>query len=58
MTILSRLLTLVAVALLPAIAIQAYNEVELRRARQLEVQNQALNLARLAATASAGARTG
>jgi signal transduction histidine kinase/HAMP domain-containing protein len=49
MTIFSRLLTLVAVALLPAIAIQAYNEVELRRSRQLEVQNQALNLAKLAA---------
>jgi PAS domain S-box-containing protein len=49
MTIFSRLLTLVAVALLPAIAIQAYNEVELRRTRQLEVQNQALNLAKLAA---------
>ncbi|MBO4226867.1 ATP-binding protein [Bradyrhizobium neotropicale] len=49
MTIFSRLWTLLTVALLPAIAIQAYNEVELRRARQLEVQNQALNLARLAA---------
>jgi hypothetical protein len=49
MTIFSRLLTLLAVALLPAIAIQAYNEVELRRTRQVEVQNQALNLAKLAA---------
>src|SRR3984893_12198404 len=48
-TILSRLFLLVAVALLPAIAIQAYNEFDLRRARQVEVQNQALSLARLAA---------
>jgi signal transduction histidine kinase len=40
---------LVAVALLPAIAIQMYNEFDLRRARQVEVQNQALSLARLAA---------
>ena len=31
MTILSRLFVLVAVALLPAIAIQAYNEFDLRR---------------------------
>jgi signal transduction histidine kinase/CheY-like chemotaxis protein/HAMP domain-containing protein len=48
-TILSRLFVLVAAALLPAIAIQAYNEFDLRRARQVEVQNQALSLARLAA---------
>jgi hypothetical protein len=48
-TILSRLFLLVAVALLPAIAIQAYNEFDLRRARQVEVQNQALSLAKLAA---------
>jgi signal transduction histidine kinase len=48
-TLLSRLLALVAVALLPAIAIQAYNEFDLRRTRQIEVQNQALNLAELAA---------
>jgi PAS domain S-box-containing protein len=48
-TILSRLLLLVAVALLPAIAIQAYNEFDLRRVRQVEVQNQALSLAKLAA---------
>ena len=40
---------LVAVALLPAIAIQTYNEFDLRRARQVEVQNQALSLAKLAA---------
>ena len=49
MTILSRFFLLVAVALLPAIAIQAYNELDLRRARQVEVQNQALSLAKLAA---------
>jgi signal transduction histidine kinase len=40
---------LVAVALLPAIALQTYNEFDLRRARQVEVQNQALSLAKLAA---------
>ncbi|XUJ35759.1 hypothetical protein ACQ5SK_10230 [Bradyrhizobium japonicum] len=45
----SRLLALVAVALLPAISLQAYNEVNLRRARQVDVQNQALGLAKLAA---------
>jgi signal transduction histidine kinase len=40
---------LVAVALLPTIAIQMYNEFDLRRARQVEVQNQVLSLAKLAA---------
>jgi signal transduction histidine kinase len=40
---------LVAVALVPAVAIQVYNEFDLRRARQVEVQNQALSLAKLAA---------
>ncbi|WP_424628308.1 ATP-binding protein [Bradyrhizobium sp. SYSU BS000235] len=49
MTLLSRLLVLVFVALLPAIAIQAYNEFDLRRSRQIEVQNHAINLADLAA---------
>ncbi|MET4033381.1 signal transduction histidine kinase [Bradyrhizobium sp. JR7.2] len=49
MTLLSRLFVLVAVALLPTIAIQMYNEFGLRRARQVEVQNQALSLAKLAA---------
>jgi len=48
-TLLSRLLVLVFVALLPAIAIQAYNEFDLRRSRQIEVQNHAVNLADLAA---------
>ncbi|MBR0734576.1 response regulator [Bradyrhizobium japonicum] len=49
MTLLSRLFVLVAVALLPAIALQAYNEFDRRRARQLEVQDHALSLAKLAA---------
>jgi hypothetical protein len=48
-SLLSRLFVLVAVALLPAIAVQTYNEIELRRSRQVEVQDQALGLARLAA---------
>jgi signal transduction histidine kinase/HAMP domain-containing protein len=45
----SRLFLLVAVALLPAIAIQTYNEFERRRLREAEVQEQALGLAKLAA---------
>src|SRR6201747_2541897 len=49
MTLLSRLFVLVAAALLPAIGIQAYNEYDLRRAHQVEVQHQALSLAKLAA---------
>ncbi len=49
MPMLSRLFLLVAVALLPAIVIQTYNEVDLRRSRHIEVQDQALGLARLAA---------
>ena len=49
MTLLSRLFLLVAVALLPAIAIQAYSEFGRREARQVEVENQALSLAKLAA---------
>jgi PAS domain S-box-containing protein len=40
---------LVAIALLPVIAVQAYNEFDLRRARQLEVQSHAISLAKLAA---------
>jgi hypothetical protein len=48
-TILLRLFLLLAVALLPAMAFRAYNEFDLRRARQVEVQNQALSLAKLAA---------
>src|SRR5258708_28877892 len=49
MPMLSRLFLLVAVALLPAIVIQTYNEVDLRGSRHIEVQDQALGLARLAA---------
>jgi signal transduction histidine kinase/CheY-like chemotaxis protein/HAMP domain-containing protein len=49
LALLSRLFLLVAVALLPAIAIQSYNEFDLRRSRQMEVQEQALGLAKLAA---------
>src|SRR5262249_40123295 len=45
----SRLFVLVAVAMLPAIAIQAYNEIDLRRTRQLEVREEALSFAKLAA---------
>jgi len=48
-TLLSRLFLLVAVALLPAIAIQAYSELGRREARQAEVESQALSLAKLAA---------
>src|SRR4030088_806528 len=48
-TILLRLFLLVAAALLPAIAIQTYNEFDLRRARQVKIENYALSLARLAA---------
>lgn len=40
---------LVAVALLPAIAIQSYNQFDLHRLRQGEVQQHALSLAKLAA---------
>ncbi|WP_407158276.1 ATP-binding protein [Bradyrhizobium sp. STM 3557] len=49
MSILSRLFALLALASLPAIAIQAYHETSLRRARWVEVQDQALSLAQLAA---------
>jgi signal transduction histidine kinase/CheY-like chemotaxis protein len=48
-SLLSRLFLLVTLALLPAIAIQAYNEVDMRRERQHEVREQALGLAQLAA---------
>ena len=49
MTLLLRLFLLVAVALLPAIAVQSYNEFDLRRSRQMDVQEQVLGLAKLAA---------
>jgi signal transduction histidine kinase len=47
--LLSRLFVLVALAMLPAIAVQAYNEIDLRRTREVEVQDEALGLAKLAA---------
>ncbi len=40
---------LVAVALLPAIAIQAYNEIVLRQAHSIEIRSQVLSFTRLAA---------
>jgi C4-dicarboxylate-specific signal transduction histidine kinase/ActR/RegA family two-component response regulator len=49
MPLLWRLFLLVAVALLPAIGIQTSNEIDLRRAREVEVQDQALGLAKLGA---------
>jgi signal transduction histidine kinase/CheY-like chemotaxis protein len=48
-SLLLRLFVLVAVALLPAIAIQSYKQFDLNRLRQSEVQQHALSLARLAA---------
>jgi hypothetical protein len=48
-SLMSRLFVLVAAAMLPAIAIQGYNEIDLRRTRQVEVQDEALGLAKLAA---------
>jgi signal transduction histidine kinase/CheY-like chemotaxis protein len=48
--LLSRLFLLVAFALLPVIAIQTYNEIDLRRSREVEVRDQALGLAKLAAS--------
>jgi hypothetical protein len=47
--LLSRLFVLAAVALLPMIAVQGYNEFDLRRARQNEVRSHALSLAKLVA---------
>jgi HAMP domain-containing protein len=49
-TILWRLFALVGLALLPTIALQFYNEFELRRSRELDVQGQVLSLARLSAS--------
>ncbi|WP_027582386.1 ATP-binding protein [Bradyrhizobium sp. Ai1a-2] len=49
MALLLRLFALVAFALLPGIAIQLYNEFDLRFSRQMEVQELVLGLARLAA---------
>jgi signal transduction histidine kinase/CheY-like chemotaxis protein len=47
--LLPRLFLLVAVVLLPAIAVQAYNEFDQRHLRQVELQDQALRLAKLPA---------
>jgi PAS domain S-box-containing protein len=49
-TILWRLFALVGLALLPTTALQFYNEFELRRSRELDVQDQVLSLARLSAS--------
>jgi C4-dicarboxylate-specific signal transduction histidine kinase len=49
LSLLSRLFVLAAVALVPAIAIQAYNELCIRREREVEVHEQALSIAKLAA---------
>ena len=50
MTVTRRLLLLVTAALLPAVAIQGYNEVDLRRSREAEVRDLALRQAQLAAS--------
>jgi PAS domain S-box-containing protein len=47
-TLLARLFLLVVIAILPAIAIQAYNEFDLRESRKAEAGEQALRLTRLA----------
>jgi len=49
LSLLSRLFVLAAVALVPAIAIQTYNEFCIRREREVEVHEQALSVAKLAA---------
>jgi signal transduction histidine kinase len=48
-SLLLRLFILVAVALLPAVAVESYNQFALHRLRQSEVQEHALSLAKLAA---------
>ena len=50
MTLTQRLFILVAIALLPAIVIQAYNELDLRRSREQEVRDLAVRQAQLAAS--------
>ena len=50
MTVTQRLFLLVAIALLPALAIQGYNELDLRRTREREVREMALRQAQLAAS--------
>jgi signal transduction histidine kinase/ActR/RegA family two-component response regulator len=44
MSLMLRLLFLVLLAVLPAIAIQAYNEYDLRRSREAEIQHQVIQL--------------
>ena len=50
MTLTQRLFLLIAIALLPAVLIQGYNELDLRRSREAEVRGLALDQARLAAS--------
>ena len=50
MSVLQRLCLLVALALLPAILIQALNELDLRRSREAELHELALRQAELAAS--------
>ena len=45
----ARLFALVLIAILPALAIQAYNEIMLKRSRETEVRTDALRLAKFAA---------
>lgn len=46
--LLVRLFVLVLMAILPALAIQAYNEIELKRSREAEVRQDAMRLAKFA----------
>jgi len=48
MTILTRLFILVAIAVLPALAIEGYNQFDLRQEREREVRRDALRLATFA----------
>ncbi|MBV8167712.1 MAG: hypothetical protein JO021_13030, partial [Alphaproteobacteria bacterium] len=48
MGVTARLFVLVLIAILPALAIQTYGEIDLRRARETEVRENALRLARFA----------
>src|SRR5689334_3019286 len=50
MTLTGRLFLLVAVAMLPAVVIQAYNEFDLRRSREAEIRELAVRQAQLAAS--------
>jgi hypothetical protein len=50
MSLVARLYLLVVLAVLPAIVIQAYNELALRRDREAAVQAEALRLAEFAAS--------